>query len=205
MPSFVIPKPPTASVRTPEAFDAAPRLSLENYLWENPERPCRPEVDVRVFYTDEGLHLRFQVFERDPRAVFRHRNDPVHRDSCVECFLQPMPASDARYFNFEFNAAGVLYLGFGLDRDRGRPPEPDDLFDIEARPGYPWMLSFTIPFRFIRTYFPDFRPTTGAELRANFYKCGDDCDAPHYASWHSVRSAEPDFHRSADFGTLRLG
>ena len=202
MPSPIIPK---LSARAPEAFDAATPLSIANYLWERPGNVYRPEAEVRLYYTEEGLHLRYRVYETDPKAAYRQRNDPVYRDSCVECFLQPMPESDARYFNFEFNAAGVLFLGFGTDRDRSLPPEPDERFAIEARPGFPWELEFTIPFPFIRSYFPDFRPTTDAALRANFYKCGDDTGAPHYASWHPVLSAEPDFHRSADFGELRLG
>jgi hypothetical protein len=199
----IIPK--RTAARSPGAFDDATPFPIANYLWERQEGAYRPEAEARLYYTEEGLHLRFRVYEADPKAEFRRRNDPVYRDSCVECFLQPMPESDPRYFNFEFNAAGVLFLGFGSDRDRGFPPEPEALFAIEARPGFPWELEFTIPFRFIRSYFPDFRPTTGGALRANFYKCGDDTDAPHYASWHPVRSAEPDFHRVADFGTLRLG
>ncbi|MBP7219058.1 MAG: hypothetical protein KA995_01385, partial [Paludibacteraceae bacterium] len=38
---------------------------------------------------------------------------------------------------------------------------------------------------------------------ANFYKCGDKLQEPHYLSWKSIVSPKPQFHVPHFFGALR--
>jgi hypothetical protein len=40
------------------------------------------------------------------------------------------------------------------------------------------------------------------KAKANFYKCGDDTEEPHYLSWNPVGTERPDFHQPAFFGDL---
>ena len=42
----------------------------------------------------------------------------------------------------------------------------------------------------------------GKEIRANFYKCGDELDKPHYLSWNPINLEKPNFHCPEFFGTL---
>ena len=37
---------------------------------------------------------------------------------------------------------------------------------------------------------------------ANFYKCGDETQKPHYLSWSPVKTSKPDFHSPEYFGKL---
>ena len=62
-----------------------------------------------------------------------------------------------------------------------------------------WGIEFEIPASFIQLYFPAFEMS---EARANFYKCGDKTEVPHYLAWSDLTSERPDYHRAGDFGDL---
>jgi hypothetical protein len=211
----------------PQTWEGLEPFSLDHYLWT--DNKCAPEVQVKLYYTEERLHARFKVFEDNPLIRYYNPNEPVYRDSCVEFFLQPLPDSDPRYLNFEFNAAGTLLLEIGENRNGRRTlceSERAELFGIRAEAGLQtellddgpevgltapdscrkyWELEFSIPFGWLRTMFPDFLPEAGCSFRGNFFKCGEDMLHPHYGTWNRVTSASPDFHRSCDFGILVLG
>ncbi|WP_438447751.1 carbohydrate-binding family 9-like protein [Gorillibacterium sp. sgz5001074] len=197
----------------PIAWEQVPPASIGHFLWLG--NGYAPETEVRLCWTPERLHIRFRVREADPTVRYLERNGPVYQDSCVELFVQPCPETDPRYLNFELNARGTLLLQLGAGREDRRflrDGESDDLFAIRSaiHPELPssaagcWELEFSIPFRWLQGYFPDFRPESGWLLRGNFYKCGDDTPVPHYGCWSRVTSGTPDFHRSCDFGLLEL-
>lgn len=185
---------------------------LTNYLWEAEHSAVyRPETEARLCWTNEALHVRFHCYEENP--VIRHTdaNSPVYLDSCVEFFVLPMPEHDPRYLNFEFNAAGTMLLGRGVDRnDRemtyGLDPArfsivaERELADAAGR-AY-WALTFRIPFDWLAELYPGFSAAPGQTMRGNFYKCESDAPQPHYLSWSHVDAPTPNFHLSAYFGSL---
>lgn len=202
-----------ASPQKSPDWDVVEPLKVDQYLWT--DNGYAPETRVKVCCTDHGLHLLYRVYEERPTIRYTRMQDPVYKDSCVEFFLQPAPGADARYVNFELNAAGTLLLGVGTgrhDRERISPGEPD-LFRIRtavgltdpADAGTYWQVAFFVPFSWLQSLFPAFDPKPGVRMRANFYKCGDDTPLPHYGCWNRVTSDVPDFHRSGDFGELMLG
>ena len=65
-----------------------------------------------------------------------------------------------------------------------------------------WGVEFAVPASFIRLYFPGF--ALAGEAAGNFYKCGEETQTPHYLAWAPLSCDAPDFHRRADFGTLRF-
>lgn len=184
-------------------------LRLNHVLWLDVPAP---DTEVRVAYTDEALHARFRVDEASPTVRHLGVQVPVYKDSCVEWFLQPLPEGDGRYVNFEWNAAGSLKLAIGtVWHDRTDVPGVSaELFrlraatDLQDERGTFWTLQFTIPFAWLQSLYPGFRPAPGCRMRGNFFKCGDETPMPHYRSWNKVTSATPDFHRSVDFGELVL-
>lgn len=189
------------------------QIAIDHYQWET-ENGYTPEVFVSLSYTAEEIQAAFTVYEADPLVRFTGQNDPVHRDSCVEFFVQPMPDQDERYLNFEMNAAGTLTLGLGkglADRIYLTEQESPQLYistetqlrDEDGAPLY-WTARFRIPTSWITEHFPGFETASGATLRGNFYKCGDETESPHYGSWSPVTSETPSFHRSADFGLIVL-
>ncbi|WP_201007796.1 carbohydrate-binding family 9-like protein [Paenibacillus glycanilyticus] len=196
---------------TDKEWRALPPAEVAYQQWLHIEQP--PETEVRGVYDEEALHLQFRVYEESPVMRHRQHGDPVYQDSCVEFFVQPLPARDSRYLNFELNAAGVLLLEIGENGGSKRKrilPEAASQFGIrtvlglwnpECRRMY-WELNLRIPFAFLKYWFPDFRAEPGAVMKGNFYKCGDLTPAPHYLSWSPVQSDTPNFHRSDSFGTL---
>ncbi|SFB02220.1 Carbohydrate-binding family 9 [Cohnella sp. OV330] len=193
-------------------WDAIPPLHIAHFLWETAEEPYRPEVQVRLYYTDEALYARFRTYESDPVAIHNDGFNPtVYQDSCVEFFLQPAPDQDPRYLNFEFNSNGSLLLGLGVNRENRdqTPGHQPSHYGIQAERGLLdehghvyWQLSFRIPFAVLADWFPSFTPSDRMAMKGNFYKCGDLTPRPHYASWSDIPEVKPDFHRSQYFGSL---
>jgi len=194
------------------AWNAIEPITLDNHMW--PTNDYFPRVEVRSYYSDDALHIQFRAFEENPKITFYSYNDSVCKDSCVEFFVQPTPATDSRYLNFEFNAAGTLLLGLatgrgdialveGLDTEMFQIQPATGLTDAASGQTY-WSLEFRIPFDFLRGLFSDFRAESGAVMRGNFYKCGDETQFEHYVTWHPMTSEVPDFHVSADFGEIRF-
>ncbi len=176
-----------------------PELAADTVLWE-------PDCGVRAFgqfcYDDSNLYVHLRALEKDIRAEYTAPLSPVHEDSCLEFFF--MPETGDRYFNFEINPNGCLYLGFGhnrADRFALYRSDMEDIFNIVSdRTDDGWEVSYQIPLDFIRLYYPDFE--FSGTLRANVYKCGDLTAAKHYLSWNPVLSEKPDFHRPEYFGTM---
>lgn len=199
-----------------ESAELGPKRSAEleiaHYPWD--VNGYRPKVLCRIYAILEELRIRFISYERKIRATETRLNGEVYRDSCVEFFFQPTPASDSRYFNFEINPLGTMLVGLGSgrpDRSRLNVENYRELFQVETtvQPymdyrSESWEVSFRIPGGWIREYFPDFSILDGHVMRGNFYKCGEAFEYPHYGCWNEIRLEKPDFHRSEFFAPIRL-
>ena len=180
-------------------WTAIPELSADTILWE-------PDCGIRAFgqfcYDDGNLYVHLRAVEKEIRAKYTAPLSPVYQDSCLEFFF--MPYDGDRYFNFEINPNGCLYIEFGHNRsDRFALYRGDiqDRFDIRtARTEDGWEVYYQIPLEYIRLFYPEF-DFSGA-LRANIYKCGDQTVNKHYLSWNPIDSEKPDFHRPEDFGIM---
>lgn len=190
-----------------------PVLSVANYLWL--DNGCRPKVEARLGYSAKFLYVRFDVWERRVKARFTRFQDPVYKDSCVEFFVDAFPDTGKGYLNFEANALGTFLIAFGPDRHHRTPLARTDLrgFAVSSSikrpvdgdiPGGRWALAYRIPLGvFRKVYGREIR--SGVRAAANFYKCGDETETPHYGAWSPVRTPQPDFHRPEFFGTLIFG
>jgi hypothetical protein len=50
----------------------------------------------------------------------------------------------------------------------------------------------------------DIKTLEGQTIRANFYKCGDKLQSPHYLSWNPISLPKPNFHCPDFFGILHF-
>lgn len=194
-------------------WPAVPPLAVGHYLWLSND--YRPAVEARLFWSPRFLHVRFRVEEKRVRVRFTKFQDPVWKDSCVEFFIDAFPEMKKGYINFETNAAGTLLAAFGPDRSHRTPLWPEDLAEFEALASIPgpvdgeygadaWTLEYIVPLSlFGKLYGQEIRP--GHRAAANFYKCGDDTEMPHYGAWSPVGTAAPDFHRPEYFGEVVFG
>lgn len=182
--------------------------SLDEINWK--EFPYKPEVKFRIAHTDDAIILNYKVKENSVRAKSDKDNKPVWADSCVEFFVSP--TNDGPYYNIETNCIGTILMESGPTRfDRKFIPEEviakikrwsslgHEPFD-ERVGECSWELSLIVPYAvFIKS---NLTPAAGMVMKANFYKCGDGLQTPHYLSWNRIEAKRPDFHRPDCFGTL---
>lgn len=195
---------PTYQVKRVTEIDwtGIPAVTLEHTGWLE---PCPIEAKAQVCCDGENLWVRMEAKEEPIRATLTGKLDAICTDSCLEFFLAPW-AEDLRYFNFEFNPLGALYLGFGAERaTRVRQIVKDAEKSFSAKPFLTeggWGIVYRIPLSFLRIYDPDL--SFGREMHCNFYKCGDLTEVPHYLAWAPLTCETPDYHRRQDFGVLRF-
>ncbi len=188
-----------------------PAALIDVFPWD--ENGYRPYAEARVFFSDDGFHVRLRADESIIVAKGMNRNDFVHKDSCIEFFFNPDSDHDVRYINFEFNPIGTAYLSIGkdrfgrvfLDEQQGRMLDVRSTVskDTLVRFSGPfWQIGFFIPFSLIEYYYGKVDYFPGKRMKGNFYKCGDDTAFPHFGCWNPIVWDKPDFHRPEFFGDL---
>ncbi|MDR0892867.1 MAG: hypothetical protein LBN24_09670 [Mediterranea sp.] len=176
------------------------------------EYPYKPQAAFRIAHTQDAILLNYRVKEGSIRAKYGKDNGSVWTDSCVEFFS--IPGADGIYYNLECNCIGTVLLAAGPARNQreqapltttaqilrwsslGRTPFEERIGETE------WEVALVIPY----TAFFKHHITSldGQEVKANFYKCGDELQTPHFLSWNPIDVPQPDFHRPEFFGTLEF-
>ena len=176
------------------------------------EYPYCPKVEFRVAHTEDAILLHFKVTEASVRARYGEDNGSVWTDSCVEFFS--IPAGDGIYYNIECNCIGTVLVGVGPQRNNREHAPADVTVQIqrwsslgrtpfeERVEEVTWEAALVVPY----TVFFKHQITSldGKEIKANFYKCGDELQTPHFLSWNPIEIEQPDFHRPDFFGTLEM-
>lgn len=181
-------------------WDTIAKAAIDQRLW----RPCgQVSAYAQLAYDDSRLYVRLCAEERQIRAENIGVLDQPCQDSCLEFFVSAAE-HDTRYLNIELNPNLCLYFGFGTGReDRMRILLPDGSGTLNAgcaRTDGGWAVTYELPFRLLRLFFPAFVPS--GKIRGNFYKCGDLTEREHYFAWNRVEAEHPDFHLPAYFGEL---
>ena len=174
------------------------------------EYPYQPDVKFRAAHTGDAILLHYQVTEASVRAVATADDGRVWEDACVEFFLSP--ESNDFYYNFECKcAAKVLVLGGRAGGER--PGAAEDVLKsvkrwaslgtepFEERVGEcTWEVALVIPASAIFRH--EIADLNGKAMRANFYKCGDLLQTPHFLSWSPIDLPQPKFHCPEFFGEI---
>lgn len=186
------------------------RIPIDEINWE--EFDYKPDVRFSMAYTDREILLKYYVNEKYFKAEKTETNQMVYEDSCVEFFVSP--ADDGIYYNLEFNATGTCLMGSGTERAGRHRGNPSLISEIrrkatplnKIRPSadglYSWDLTLAIPLKVLFRH--SIGRLRGKTLRANFFKCGDKLEMPHYVTWNPVDTPKPDFHRPEFFGNLKF-
>jgi hypothetical protein len=185
-------------------WDAIPTLEIDHTYFETPEHI---KAHAQISYDDEAILVHLSTEERVIRAV---ENGPLGspcEDSCLEFFFCPAEG-DKRYFNIEFNSNCCLYLGLGrcmADHTRLIHDEGADILSPKASlTETGWEIYYTVPYKFIRRFFPDFEITAGKKIRANCFKCADLTTPANYLSWSPVTTEPFSFHKPECFGVMEF-
>lgn len=183
---------------------------VDNVNWS--EYPYKPSMKFRIAHAGDKILVNYEVEEASVRAVAPHDNGSVWEDACCEFFLQPDEAS-GKYYNFECNCAGTLLNGYGVPGDRehacdeimksidrwaslGREPFEERMGDCK------WSLTLVIPTTAL--FRDEIHSLDGRDMRANFYKCGDELTTPHFLSWNKIDLPSPCFHCPPFFGQIHF-
>ena len=151
-----------------------------------------------MYKKGEALFVHMFVEEKNPKAIYTKANEPVYKDSCLECFLNLNPEKED-YLNIEVNANSVMLMGYGPERYKRSALVPD-FKPLAYRNETGWGYHLEIPESFLIELFGEIKE----EWTGNFYKCGDDCEFEHYISWSNVLYPEPNFHRTEYFGKIKI-
>lgn len=160
-----------------------------------------PATYAQGVVSNDSIVIRMVTDEKELKCCEQKVNGMVCRDSCMEFFFCP-DKDDKRYLNFEVNALGVMHVGLGEGRHgRIHPISDTACFNCQSliSNGF-WYLRYEIPFSFIEKHFEKL----STDIKANFYKCGDETGHTHYSVWNVVETSEPDYHRPEFFGNIRL-
>lgn len=190
----------------------APRETLQITHFR-PEGAIGPDTFATlVWLPEQGFELTMWCMEEAPLARYHNPNDPVHTDSCMECFLNVFPElPDKGYMSIEANDNGASHSSFGIDRHHrdyllnlGQPhPEVEVTHHREGDQAY-WQIRTLFRRDVLEALYGrpcDFGP--GHQMRANFYKCIESAEPPHWGAWSEV--SRLDFHMPDHFGTLEIG
>lgn len=188
--------------------EAAGIFSIRYFYREGTYRPLTQ--GRLVLREGVGMELTMWCFEQEPRAIYHNPNDPVHTDSCMEGFLQFYPELPEKgYLSIEMNANGASHCSFGTGRytrgfvvDRGLPHPQVKIERFQRDGRAAWSATALLRLPLLEQLYgrSDFPP--GHRMRANFYKCGDHTEYPHWGSWAKITQEKLDFHSPACFGQL---
>ena len=162
--------------------------------------PTAPDAKFTLAHTDEMLYVRFEVKGEVPLATKTNDLELVNEDACVEMFIGN--ADNTRYWNFEFNPAGVCNASNRKERKVDVVRLNAEQLKSIQRYGQQlcaahWTLLIGIPLSLI-----ELDLTKEHSRRANLYKCGDKTPMKHYASWNPIEAEAPAFHLPEYFGEV---
>ena len=184
------------------------KTRIECLNWKK-QYPYLPISNVYIARNSTTLFIKYRVTGSMLKAIYSNDLDPVWKDSCVAFYCQ-LPESDT-YMNFEFNCIGVCLASTRTVHDESvvyRTAE--ELQQIiryttlnrrafcEIEGLFTWEITVGIPFDLLGISDKKLPP----KLLGNFYKCANDTNLIHFASWSPIHTPTPDFQRPEYFGEL---
>lgn len=161
----------------------------------------------QLAWDETGIYVNLRAKEAVIRCEELEPLSPVCEDSCLEFFIRPTEALN--YFNFEYNYACNVYLGYGTgNKDLIRLIMQDQKATFQPK-SYKtedgWGVTYHIPFTFIRQFFPNYEAYEGLKFYGNFYRSGEKAESPFGMSWNPIDPNGTTFHCPAFYGQLILG
>ena len=187
------------------ALEDAKKIIINKPQWGFVE--YLPEVFAKISYDDTGFNVMFTVMEENPKREMKNHFESVHKDSCVELFLNFSPKTSEMYMNFEVNANGAMNVAFRKDRHSKtllKLEEVESFGIVSKINDNSWTVSYNIGYEFLKSYYPDFDINSCEYIIGNVYKCGDETPIEHYIALFDVNCEKPDFHRPEYFGKFEI-
>lgn len=181
--------------------------TLTKVNWES--YPYKPDVKFRIAHDGNNIYMNWKVDEQEIKAVCETDGGNVWEDSCVEFFVS---FDGSNYYNIETNCIGKVLVQSGTGR-QDREMLPLDVIgkihrwaslgdEAIATGAGTWELSLIIPKElFIKGEVESF---DNIPATANFYKCGDELEVPHFITWNPIETETPNYHVPQFFGSVHF-
>jgi alpha-galactosidase len=190
-----------ASHPAAEWKQANPIAFSSDWQGRNPD-PTR-ETRVRVLWSRETLHLRFECRYRELH-VFSDSEPTGRRDhlwdrDVAEAFLQSDPSRPSFYRELEVSPNG-MWVDLNI-----LPGGREDLKSGLTRSAFldekshTWSAELAIPLRSLTDRFDP-----SALWRANFFRIEGQQEPRAYLAWQPTHTPQPNFHVPRAFGRLRF-
>jgi hypothetical protein len=179
---------------TPVVFDSD---------WQGKNPDPKRNTQVRVLWSPLMLFLRFECCYRElyvfAQSEPNGRRDRLWNRDVAEAFLQPEPARERYYREFEVSPNG-MWIDLEIF--------PDGLANLKSGlrrstvikyQEHVWAAELGIPMKAIT---PDFDPNRG--WRANFFRVEGRKEPRAYMAWQPTNTSNPNFHVPSAFGKLRF-
>ena len=161
----------------------------------------------KLCWDETGIYVNLRAKEAEIRCEELEPLSPVCEDSCLEFFIRPTEALN--YFNFEYNFACNVFLGYGSGKNdliRLIMMDQKDAFRPKSyRTEDGWGITYHIPFTFIRQFFPAFEAYEGLQFYGNFYRSAEKAADAIGMSWNPIDPNDYSFHCPKFYGQLILG
>lgn len=177
------------------------KFPISIYKWEK-HNYC-PPTWAELKLTEKTLYIKMTSLECNPLARYTHGPDAnVYCDSCVEFFFSINGLQPA-YLNLEMNSIGGYHCAY--HRELGAKEYCSPFVEGGAPKATviegSWYVEATFDLDQVKKLFGICDITSFA---ANFYKCGDETEKPHYGMWNEVIWETPSFHRPEFFRNIPL-
>ena len=186
------PPAPAWEIALPIRFDAD---------WQGRNSDTLRETEVRLLWTPETLHIRFQARYRSitvfPDSDPDGRRDLLWDRDVAEAFLQPDPSALRSYKEFEVSPNGFwidLNISCGKKRDLQSGLTRRVSIDEKSKQ---WIAELSLPMKSLVARFEH-----GGIWRANFYRVEGPAEPRFYSAWCPTGTPEPNFHVPEAFGQL---
>ena len=169
-----------------------------------------PVAQFRIAHTASYIVINYRATDSSVASTANELGWNVWEDACMEFFCSP--ADDGIYYNMECNCTGSVLLCGGAPRTERPAAQPEVLNTIKrwsslGREPFAerigtctWQVVLVIPSSVFFMHNVD--NLDGKTFRANFYKCGDKLQQPHFLSWNAINNPKPNFHLPQFFGTI---
>lgn len=199
--------PNNKDIPTVFSDEQIPYHTLTYVNWS--EYPYQPKVQFAMAHDGQNIYFHWLVDEVDRKAVCEVDQGEVWKDSCVEFFVT---FDGLIYYNIETNCIGKVLVASGPERNN-RTSVPQVFLNKIVRESSLgnkavnlgaglWEMSLTIPVDLF--HLNSIQSLNNLRANANFYKCGDDLNPPHFLSWNPIESKTPDFHLPQFFGKIHF-
>lgn len=161
----------------------------------------REPTEVKTFWDDDSLHIRFECMDEYAVSSFTERDEPLYEQDVVEVFIDEA-GEGTRYLELEVSPNNVVFDAI-IENNQGKLAidtgwNAEGLVTSVRMEGKVRIYELQLPFSNFEN-----RPVDGTMWRINFYRIDEDkAGTRHYQAWSPTGAVN--YHIPSRFGEIRF-